>query len=261
MKILIITLLFLLVGGSAAAQEVPTHTVKAGETLYRIATTNGMTVDELKQLNGLTDNVIHVGQVLILAPGDDADLEPAAQDPSPAGEPVAPPDSADVKADIEARAAVEDAAGPVTSYIVQEGETLYSIAAERGTKAYILFTLNKGLREPIEPGMPIVVPESTTAEGLRTYAMGQVSLFPETYVGRVMAGGAPYEPSEFVVAHRELPFDTVLLVENAETGRASFAKVADRGPLDERRLMEISSALAEEIGVESGGRVRIRLVE
>lgn len=76
-----------------------------------------------------------------------------------------------------------------------------------------------------------------------------------------MASGTAYDPDAFVVAHRELPFDTILLVENAETGRASFARVADRGPVDRRHLMEISPALASEIGVESGGRVRVRLVE
>lgn len=42
------------------------HTVAAQETLYRVATTNGLTVEELKKINGLTSNSISVGQKLIV---------------------------------------------------------------------------------------------------------------------------------------------------------------------------------------------------
>ena len=41
-----------------------THTVKAGDTLFHIAKNNGLTLSELKALNGLTSNNIRVGQVL-----------------------------------------------------------------------------------------------------------------------------------------------------------------------------------------------------
>lgn len=42
------------------------HTVKKGETLYRIALENNISVDKLKVLNGLTSNIIKVGQQLRL---------------------------------------------------------------------------------------------------------------------------------------------------------------------------------------------------
>lgn len=41
-------------------------TVSNGDTLYNISKRNGLTVDELKSLNGLTDNLILVGQTLKL---------------------------------------------------------------------------------------------------------------------------------------------------------------------------------------------------
>ncbi|APY07003.1 hypothetical protein BWZ20_01230 [Winogradskyella sp. J14-2] len=41
-------------------------TVSKGDTLYNIAKRNGLTVDELKSLNGLTDNLILIGQILKL---------------------------------------------------------------------------------------------------------------------------------------------------------------------------------------------------
>lgn len=40
------------------------YTVKAGDNLYRIAVNHGMTLDELKALNGISDNSISIGQTL-----------------------------------------------------------------------------------------------------------------------------------------------------------------------------------------------------
>lgn len=41
-----------------------THTVKSGDTLYDIAIKYGVSVTAIKNLNGLTSNTLHVGQVL-----------------------------------------------------------------------------------------------------------------------------------------------------------------------------------------------------
>jgi len=45
------------------------HTVKAGETLFRIATFYGLSVEEIKTLNGLLNNTIEVGQNLLIKKG------------------------------------------------------------------------------------------------------------------------------------------------------------------------------------------------
>lgn len=50
---------------AAAQNNRPTsHTVKSGENLYKIAKRYGITVDELKQANGMTDDKINAGQKL-----------------------------------------------------------------------------------------------------------------------------------------------------------------------------------------------------
>ncbi|MGY6648960.1 glucosaminidase domain-containing protein [Wenyingzhuangia sp. IMCC45574] len=52
-----------------AKKEIPrkgTHRVSGEDTLYSISRKYGLAVDELKKLNGLTDNVIHEGDVLKL---------------------------------------------------------------------------------------------------------------------------------------------------------------------------------------------------
>jgi murein DD-endopeptidase MepM/ murein hydrolase activator NlpD len=50
----------------SGTEEPKTHIVKRGENLYRIGLKYGVTVDELKEWNGLSDINIREGQVLVL---------------------------------------------------------------------------------------------------------------------------------------------------------------------------------------------------
>ncbi|MFM7840295.1 MAG: LysM peptidoglycan-binding domain-containing protein [Nitrospira sp.] len=57
------------VAAAAPAGDSPSvHTVQAGETLFRIARQNGVSVQQLRQWNNLKNDVIEVGQQLIVAP-------------------------------------------------------------------------------------------------------------------------------------------------------------------------------------------------
>jgi LysM repeat protein len=50
-------------GGSPAV-----HVVQAGETIFRIARQNGVSVQQIRQWNNLKNDVIEVGQELVVAP-------------------------------------------------------------------------------------------------------------------------------------------------------------------------------------------------
>lgn len=54
-----------------------THTVQPGETVWRIATTNQLTVDQLRSYNNLSSDMLYVGQVLRLTPAVAAPEKPA----------------------------------------------------------------------------------------------------------------------------------------------------------------------------------------
>jgi LysM repeat protein len=92
------------------AQNQQTHTVQAGETLYRISLRYGVTLTALVQANSIANpNLIFVGQVLIIPTGG---TTPPPATPVPGGNP--PP-----------------ATGQ--TYVVQRGDTLGSIARRFGT--------------------------------------------------------------------------------------------------------------------------------
>ncbi len=52
--------------GNTQTTNQKTHTVVAGETLWRIATQNGVTVNELKQANQLNSDQLRIGQTIIV---------------------------------------------------------------------------------------------------------------------------------------------------------------------------------------------------
>ena len=56
---------------SSSLDEVNTYIVKSGDTLYKIAGSNNTTVDELKNLNNLTSDILSIGQTIIIPKNTD----------------------------------------------------------------------------------------------------------------------------------------------------------------------------------------------
>jgi LysM repeat protein len=135
-----------------------THTVQAGENLFRIALRYGLTAEYLAAVNGINNPaMIYVGQVLT--------IPDAAGQPAPAA-PVVDPASAPPVVD---PAAVQPApvAAPVTTsapvyHTVQPGETLASIGRLYGLSWADIAAAN-GLTNPntIYGGQQLLIPGSS----------------------------------------------------------------------------------------------------
>lgn len=48
--------------------------------------------------------------------------------------------------------------------------------------------------------------------------------------GDVTANGEDFDPYDYTCAHRQLPFDTMILIENRANGRRVWCRINDRGP-------------------------------
>jgi rare lipoprotein A len=86
---------------------------------------------------------------------------------------------------------------------------------------------------------------------------GLASLYSTRFQGRPTASGEPYDMSEMTAAHRTLPLGSYVEVTNLNNDRTVVVRINDRGPFHGGRMLDLSTAAAEELGMGSTGRVKI----
>jgi rare lipoprotein A len=91
---------------------------------------------------------------------------------------------------------------------------------------------------------------------------GIASWYGEEFAGRTTANGEIFDPTLLTAAHRTFPFGTILDVTNPQTTQTVRVRVNDRGPYIGNRMIDLSYAAAQKIGlIEPGvGRVDIKVV-
>lgn len=78
---------------------------------------------------------------------------------------------------------------------------------------------------------------------------GWASCIADEYTGRPTTSGQPYYPQAFTAAHTSLPFGTQCEVTNLQTGRQVTVVVNDRFPYYPGRVINLSHAAAQHIGL------------
>ncbi|MEE0700167.1 MAG: LysM peptidoglycan-binding domain-containing protein [Bacilli bacterium] len=96
-----------------------TYVVKRGDSLYTIASTYGVTVDELKNANGIVGDIITVGQVLTIPSGN---------------------------------------SNTSNLYVVQRGDSLWSIANRFGVSVNALRMINNLTSDVLSIGQTLIIP-------------------------------------------------------------------------------------------------------
>ena len=91
----------------------------------------------------------------------------------------------------------------------------------------------------------------------KTYAVA--SWYGPKFHGRPTSSGDIFNMYSMTCAHREYPFGTRLKVTNTENNRSAECIVNDRGPFVEDRDIDLSYAVAREIGVTGSGIARVLL--
>jgi rare lipoprotein A len=92
---------------------------------------------------------------------------------------------------------------------------------------------------------------------------GPASWYGEEFAGRTTANGEIFDPLQFTAAHRTLPFGTVVDVTNPKNSQTVRVRINDRGPYIGQRVIDLSYAAAQQIGlIEPGtGEVDIRVIK
>lgn len=99
------------------------YVVKKGDSLWSIARANGLTVDELKSLNNLSSNVLHVGDTLLISSSDSTGDD-----------------------------------GNDNYYVVKSGDTLWSIARKFNVSVDDIKALNNLSSNNLSIGMTLKIP-------------------------------------------------------------------------------------------------------
>ena len=98
------------------------------------------------------------------------------------------------------------------------------------------------------------------AENPRYDETGLASWYGDAFHGRPTATGERFDMHAMTAAHTTLPLPALVEVTNLETGRALILRVNDRGPFVDGRIIDLSRAAAQELGLlnQGVGRVRVR---
>ena len=88
---------------------------------------------------------------------------------------------------------------------------------------------------------------------------GKASYYARKFQGRKTANGERYDRREMTAAHRRLPFGSIVRVTNLKNGRSVVVRINDRGPWGRGRIIDVSEAAAEEIGMIRAGVVRVKV--
>ncbi|UOG92896.1 MAG: septal ring lytic transglycosylase RlpA family protein [Candidatus Thiothrix sulfatifontis] len=98
-------------------------------------------------------------------------------------------------------------------------------------------------------------PEQTN----RSSNIGKASYYGTQYHGRPTASGETYDMYAMTAAHPNLPFGTLIRVTNLQTGQSVTVRVNDRGPFKPGRIVDVSQAAAEQLGLLLNGTADVQL--
>ncbi len=88
---------------------------------------------------------------------------------------------------------------------------------------------------------------------------GIASWYGGRWHGRKTASGERYDQNSMTAAHKRLPFNTRVRVTNLGTGQSCVVRINNRGPHVRGRVIDLSRAAADRIGVRSKGLARVKL--
>lgn len=88
---------------------------------------------------------------------------------------------------------------------------------------------------------------------------GVASYYAEDFHGRKTANGEVYDMNAMTAAHKSLPFNTLVRVINQENGKSVTVRINDRGPFKDDRIIDLSLAAAEKLGIMVNGTARVTL--
>ncbi len=94
---------------------------------------------------------------------------------------------------------------------------------------------------------------SSSSKSTGKVEKGQASYYADKFHGKATASGEKYDKTKLTGAHRTLAFGTVVRVTNTANGKSVDVRINDRGPFKAGRVVDVSRAAAEKLGMIQAG--------
>ena len=88
---------------------------------------------------------------------------------------------------------------------------------------------------------------------------GDASWYGPDFQGKPTADGETFNMYDLTAAHRRLPFGSVVRVTNRVNGLSVDVRINDRGPYEDGRIIDVSSAAADILQMKKTGTVPVEI--
>ncbi|MGW8169601.1 MAG: septal ring lytic transglycosylase RlpA family protein [Sulfurovaceae bacterium] len=88
---------------------------------------------------------------------------------------------------------------------------------------------------------------------------GVASWYGPDFHGKYTSSGEVYNMHDFTAAHKTWPMDTVVKITNLDNGKTQIARINDRGPFKDDRIIDCSYATGKAIGLDKTGLARVKI--
>ena len=85
------------------------------------------------------------------------------------------------------------------------------------------------------------------------FQSGVASWYGPWHHGKSTATGEAFDMFAMTAAHRTLPLGTLVRVEHKESGKSVIVRINDRGPYVKNRIIDLSYAAADSLGLSEAG--------
>jgi rare lipoprotein A len=112
------------------------------------------------------------------------------------------------------------------------------------------------------PAPEVSTPQEKPLAGERPKELerGLASWYGPRFHGRRTASGERYDMQAFTAAHKTLPFGTMVRVKNLASGQEVDVSITDRGPFRRGRVIDLSRAAADALGMVGDGVADVLLL-
>lgn len=90
--------------------------------------------------------------------------------------------------------------------------------------------------------------------------IGVASWYGVPHHGRKTASGEIYNMHSLTAAHRSIKFGTKVKVTNLKNNRSVIVTINDRGPFAKGRIIDLSHAAKQQIGMDGTAKVSLEII-